>query len=94
MLSPIYWDIRIYHLTMFLLYGGNYTSRYNIILEQIKQNKPNSMLELCFGDLLLAEFCKKNKINWTGIDQNSAFIKHAIKNGVTVLKNDIRVYTD
>ncbi len=91
MLSPVYWDIRFYRITMFLLYGGSYASRYDLIFNHLHQKKVRTILELCFGDILLAEFCRNNQINWTGIDRNEAFVRYAKKKGFNSIKNDIGI---
>jgi hypothetical protein len=79
---------------MFLLYGGTYASRYNLIVNCVKQKRPKKVLELCFGDTLLAEFCRKNKIEWQGIDHNKSFIAHARKKGHNVLQRNITKIQD
>jgi hypothetical protein len=47
------------------------------------------MLELCFGDTLLAKFCKKNNINWKGIDLNKGFTDRALRKGYDAMNYDI-----
>lgn len=59
------------------LYMGNYYRRYLPICELIKGN----VLELCFGDTIIADFCKKNNIQWKGIDINERFVDIARKKG-------------
>ena len=39
------------------------------------------MLELCFGDILIASECKKREMQWTGIDLNPTFVNFAIRHG-------------
>ncbi len=89
MLSPVYWDIRIYRMIMFLLYGGGYASRYSSIFNYIKEKNPKNVLELCFGDVLLARFCQENSIQWLGVDRNTSFINYAKKKGFNVLQRDL-----
>ena len=47
---------------MQLLYTGGYKKRYSPIINCLPE-KCDSVIELCFGDIILAEYCKKNKIH-------------------------------
>ena len=72
---------------MNFLYLGSYRNRYQILFKHI--HPCNSMLELCFGDTLLAKFCKKNNIHWTGIDINKGFTDRAVRKGYNAVNYDI-----
>lgn len=89
MYSPIYKNIFLYRLVMNVLYQNKYCQRYNLITSTIANLKPNSVLELCFGDTIIADFCKVNKINWTGIDASSYFVKRAISNKHNAIEANI-----
>ncbi len=71
---------------MNLLYKGNYKRRFAGICKLIFGTK---VTELCFGDIIIAEYCKTNKIDWKGIDINEKFTSQAIKKGHNAELNDI-----
>lgn len=88
--SLIYKNIFLYRILMQCLYLGKYYNRFIPILSKIDANT-GSVLELCFGDLVIAEHCKKNGINWTGFDINKSFVLSAKKRGFNAIENDIMV---
>ena len=47
------------------------------------------MLELCFGDIQIAKFCRKKNIQWTGFDRNESFVRHAKENGFDARRADL-----
>jgi hypothetical protein len=51
-------------------------------------------VEFCFGDTIIAEFCKKQNINWRGIDLNENFVERAVKKGFDADKGDIDFKTE
>ena len=61
---------------MGLLYKGNYNKRFEHITPLISGK---SVTEICFGDTIIADFCIKNDLIWTGIDINENFVKKALK---------------
>ncbi len=63
---------------MSVLYKGNYYKRYEPICKLICGYK---VTELCFGDTIIADYCNKKNIEWTGYDINSAFVKNAVNKG-------------
>jgi len=71
---------------MNLLYKGNYKRRFEGIFKLISGPK---VTELCFGDTIIAEYCKTSKIDWVGLDINENFISQAIKKGYNAELNDI-----
>ena len=78
--SIIYQHILLYRFFMDILYVGKYKQRFIPIINQIKLLPVNSqILELCFGDIAIADFCKKNRYNWIGLDINKSFVEHAQK---------------
>ena len=67
---------------MNFLYFGRYKKRFAPVIDQIKDLPVNSrILELCFGDTYIAEYCKLTGFKWTGIDLNESFVAHARKSG-------------
>lgn len=85
--SLIYKNAFFYRIIMNILYSGGYKERYRIIFRHIKNAE--SVLELCFGDILLAESCRNNNINWVGMDINEVFVNRAIKKGFNAILSDI-----
>ena len=80
--SFIYRHILIYRFIMDLLYRGKYKKRFIPVIEQLKALPPHSeILELCFGDIYIAEYCKTAGHRWIGLDINKHFIKQAQKLG-------------
>lgn len=71
---------------MSLLYRGNYYQRFDPVFKHITGKK---VTELCFGDTIIAEHCKKNGIAWNGIDINEDFVKNALKKGFTAEQQDL-----
>ncbi len=67
---------------MDLLYFGKYKERFTPVVEHLKNMPPGlRVLELCFGDTFIANFCKTNGHHWIGLDINKHFIHHAQKLG-------------
>jgi hypothetical protein len=71
---------------MFLLYKGNYYNRFKPLFKNISGKK---VTEVCFGDTIIAEHCKKAGIVWTGIDINERFVKNAVKKGFNAEQQDL-----
>ncbi len=71
---------------MQVLYKGQYNKRYSKIFPLLKANK---ITELCFGDTVIADYCKQNNILWTGYDTNAPFVKNAKKNNFNAFEADI-----
>lgn len=63
---------------MNILYLGKYKSRFDHVINHLRRLPPNSrVLELCFGDIYIANYCKKAGHQWRGIDINEGFVKKA-----------------
>jgi hypothetical protein len=86
--SLIYRNIWIYRLVMNLLYLGRYRWRFKDITNLLEQ-KDNNIVELCFGDIFIAEYCKKSARHWVGYDINDAFVNYALKRGHNAVSTDI-----
>lgn len=71
---------------MSLLYRGNYYRRFRPVLRLVSGKR---VTEICFGDTIIAEYCRKRSIVWTGIDINEVFVANAIKKGLSAERNDI-----
>lgn len=87
--SIIYRNIHIYRLIMNALYTFGYKQRFKDIINCIDLKHDNSVLDLCFGDIYVAELCKKNNITWIGYDINPYFTKYAKKKGFNASVVDI-----
>lgn len=85
--SFIYANISIYRFVMSLLYGGNYYRRFSAVSRHIEGKK---VTELCFGDTVIADFCRKHHIGWKGYDINPHFIKRAARKGFDVQPGNIK----
>jgi len=88
--SFIYRNISIYRSIMNILYLGKYKERFRPIITEIDKLPPHSkILELCFGDVLIAEHCQRVGYHWKGIDINAHFVKHAKKAGHDASHEDL-----
>ena len=80
--SLIYRNIFIYRLMMNFLYAGKYRKRFDPVISHIKKLSPGMrVLDLCFGDIYIAKFCKEQGYEWTGLDINSDFVRAAQRSG-------------
>jgi hypothetical protein len=87
--SLVYKNIYFYRFLMNLIYAGSYKKRFAKIIEVIDRIAPKSILELCFGDIVIADYCKKREIFWEGIDINENFVKYAKQKGYNVHCQDV-----
>jgi hypothetical protein len=71
---------------MNLLYKGRYQERFEVISRLIKGTK---VTELCFGDTIIARYCRKNNISWKGYDTNDAFVNEAKAQNYNAEMSDI-----
>jgi len=78
MASLIYKNLFLYRLAMNLLYTGSYRNRFRPLIGLVTGK---SVLELCFADTVIAEWCQKNSLKWTGFDINKKFVSCAEKKG-------------
>lgn len=94
MSSIIYKNITIYRTVMQLLYKGKYMDRFDPVKKILVEKKPKNLLELCFGDTVIAEYCIKNKIDWSGMDLNENFVARAQKKGFKAEICDLNFKTE
>jgi len=73
---------------MNILYLFKYKQRFIDIIELISEND-KSILELCFGDIHIANTCKDRGLHWHGIDINESFVKYAKNKGFEATKQDL-----
>lgn len=62
---------------MNFLYTFGYRERFARVINILEQHHPANVLELCFGDIIIAQYCKNAGIQWTGLDFNSYFVEYA-----------------
>jgi hypothetical protein len=86
--SLMYKNIPLYRITMNLLYGGKYKERFNRITQLIDE-KDVRVMELCFGDTILAQYCRNNRKKWMGMDFNEGFVANARKKGFNAVRADL-----
>lgn len=88
--SLVYRHIWIYRFIMNILYLGKYRQRFDSVMDYIKDQPPNTkILELCFGDTYIAQYCKNAGYQWQGIDLNPRFIENAQKCGYNASLGDL-----
>ncbi|MBF0214362.1 MAG: class I SAM-dependent methyltransferase [Magnetococcales bacterium] len=73
---------------MSLLYPGQYRARFAAVTSCLHPEE-RSVLELCFGDVILARYCLNSNRRWTGFDINDSFVRHAKKLGFDAYCVDI-----
>lgn len=73
-----------------ILYLGKYRHRFNAIISLINPEKEKKVVELCFGDIYVAKWCKANGIDYTGFDINQHFINNSKRKGYCVEFMDLR----
>jgi len=76
MRSLLYQHIWLYRGVMQILYRGRAAERYRQIT-QLVGSDVHSVVELCFGDTAVAEFCKGRGIHWEGYDLSENFVERA-----------------
>jgi hypothetical protein len=82
MSSILYWHPFIYRIFLRFIYGKSYSRRYLVLAHEIGDKH---VLDLCCGDCKLADYVP----NYTGIDLNDNFVKHAKMRGINVIKLDV-----
>lgn len=88
--SLIYRNLFIYRLVMSFLYLGKYKRRFAPIIDEIRTLPHGSqVLELCFGDIYIAEFCRRGGLGWTGFDVNPHFVQLAARRGYNAHEADL-----
>jgi len=78
----------LYHLAMRLLYGRQFTGRYEVISSQIPDR--SQVVEVCCGDCYLyTHYLKRKQVDYLGLDINPLFLDYARKKGVSVRRFDL-----
>jgi hypothetical protein len=86
--SLVYSHIYVYRAVMNLLYKGRYRARFEDITRLLEKDA-RSVCDLCFGDTVIAEWCRSRGIEWTGVDLNPHFCSRARRRGFSVLEGDL-----
>ncbi|MBI5219670.1 MAG: class I SAM-dependent methyltransferase [Bacteroidia bacterium] len=86
--SIIYRNIHVYRMAMNLLYAFGYRQRFRDVMALIS-GRDKKILELCFGDIYIAEECKTKNIEWTGMDINERFVGYASGKGYNAICADL-----
>lgn len=86
--SIVYKNIYVYRFIMNILYGMKYKKRFDNIISLIG-TKDQNIIELCFGDIYIAQYAKENNKKWIGYDINQNFIDYANKRGYNAINKDI-----
>lgn len=47
------------------------------------------VLELCFGDVVVAEACRQRGVSWIGLDASPAFVANALRSGYDARQADL-----
>jgi hypothetical protein len=74
---------------MNLLYSGAYRRRFDPLIRELAKTSPASVLEICFGDIYIAEYCAAKRIQWKGIDINPSFVAFARGEGYDAQEADV-----
>ena len=86
--SFVYSHIFIYRTVMNLLYTGGYRARFRQITPLIGSDV-RSVCDLCFGDIVIAEWCRSHGVRWAGIDLNPHFCACVRRRGFDVVEGDL-----
>ena len=76
---------------MYLYTYGKYFKDYHDIFSLIPSNS-KKVIELCFGDIYLANLCKQDNIAWTGYDISDYFVEHALNKNFNAFKANLHEY--
>ncbi len=86
--SLVYKNIYTYRFIMNILYGMKYVDRFSNIIKLINDSDVN-IVELCFGDIYIAQYAKKTNKHWLGLDINDEFVDYAKKQGYNAINKNI-----
>jgi len=73
---------------MNILHLGRYKDRVRLITQLLNEGD-KSVVELCFGDIILAKYCAESGRDWKGIDFNEEFVRYAKKSGFDAELKDV-----
>ena len=87
--SMIYRNLWLYRRVMDLLYRGQYRARFRRVAALIRDTDA-VVLELCFGDVEIAEYCRSRGKKWIGLDVSEAFVAYAANRRFDARLEDVR----
>ncbi len=86
--SIVYSNIHLYRLAMNALYSGGYRERFSRVCDVLGDDVA-SVCDLCFGDTVIADWCREHGVRWVGFDINRDFCERARGLGFDVGEGDI-----
>lgn len=88
--SFVYRNLFAYRLVLNILFLGRYKQRFRKITALINPKQENRVVELCFGDIYIAQWCKQHGVDYVGLDINPHFVSVANQRGYRVHLADLR----
>ena len=88
--SLIYRHVLIYRIVLNVLYAGRYKQRFDRLLALLDPSRDKTVVELCFGDIYIAQWCKERGVEYMGMDVNPHFVEWARARGHNVVVADLR----
>jgi len=88
--SFVYRNLFAYRLVLHILFLGRYKQRFKKITALIDSQKEMRVIELCFGDIYIAQWCKEQGLDYIGLDINPHFVSVAKKQGYRVELANLR----
>jgi trans-aconitate methyltransferase len=80
--SPIYKSVWLYQSTMKLLYGAEYSRKYQVVVDEIEPG--SRVVDLCCGDCHIAPSLLDRNCTYLGLDASPWFVRAAQKRGLDV----------
>ncbi|MDD5212426.1 MAG: hypothetical protein PHV62_08410 [Sulfuricurvum sp.] len=91
--SFVYRNLFAYRLILNILFLGRYKQRFKKVIVLLDPKQEKKVIELCFGDIYIAQWCQKQGLDYIGFDINPHFISVAKKKGYCVNLADLRDQT-
>jgi hypothetical protein len=80
--SPIYRNVWLYRTTMKVLYGAEYSQKYQVVIDEIEPG--SHVVDLCCGDCRIAPAVLSRRCSYLGLDASPWFVRSARKKGLDV----------
>jgi hypothetical protein len=88
--SLVYRHLLIYRFVVNVLFLGRYAQRFDKVIALLDPERDKSVIELCFGDIYIAKWCKDHGVKYIGLDLNAHFVAGAKKRGYDVHRVNLR----
>jgi hypothetical protein len=88
--SFIYRNLFTYRLVLNILFFGRYKHRFEKVIALLDPKKEKKTVELCFGDIYIAQWCKEQGVDYIGLDINPYFVSGAQNKGYFVKLANLR----